>query len=89
MKKRILINRHVINANRKHNKADPPISVQTYKSNDYTARVDILDAYGEVAATVCYQPQKPMSCGATVWIETENEVSLSSPEVVTKDTSSS
>lgn len=71
MKTRIHINQHVIKANRKHNKNNPVITVKTYKSNKYAHRVEILGP-----ATVIYSPDKPLSCGATVWIETESEVKI-------------
>jgi len=35
-----------------------------------------LDEDGEVVASVVYSPDKPLSCGAKVWIETELEVSV-------------
>tara|TARA_R110000824_G_scaffold301518_1_gene489492 strand:- start:628 stop:846 length:219 start_codon:yes stop_codon:yes gene_type:complete len=69
MIKRIHINQHKIRANKKHNTNDPVISVKTYKSNEYGHTVQIL---GE--SKVVYFPDKPLSCGARVWIETEAAV---------------
>ena len=74
MKKVIHINKHVIVSNRKHGKNEPPITVKTYKTNDYCHRVSILDKDGNVVATVIHRTEKPLSCGARVWIETNNEV---------------
>ena len=71
MKKYIHINQHVIKANHKNNERNPVITVKTYKSNDYTHEVQIL---GE--SKVVYSPDKPLSCGAKVWIETDAEVIL-------------
>ena len=48
---------------------EPVITVKTYKSNDYGHEVYIK---GE--STVMYSPDKPLSCGAKVWIETGSEV---------------
>ena len=76
MKKRIHINQHVIRANGKTGDRDPVITVKTSKSNTYAHQVEILDKDGNVAATIIYSPDKPLSCGAKVWIETTNEVVL-------------
>jgi len=69
MKKIIHINQHVIKSNYKNNKRDPVITVKTYKSNNYGHQVDILGP-----SKVIYSPDKPLSCGAKVWIETDSEV---------------
>jgi len=69
MKKRIHINQHKIRANKKNGTNDPVITVKTYKSNDYGHEVDILGK-----SKVVYSPNKPLPCGARVWIETESEV---------------
>ena len=69
MKKYIHINQHVIKANHKNNERNPVITVKTYQDNVYGNEVQIL---GE--STVVYRPNKPLSCGAKVWIETDAEV---------------
>ena len=69
MKTKIHINQHVIKSNHKNNKRDPVITVKTYKSNNYGHQVDILGP-----SKVIYSPDKPLSCGAKVWIETDSEV---------------
>ena len=69
MKTIIHINQHIIKANRKHGKCDPVVTCKTYKSNDYGHEVVINGP-----ARVIYRPEKPLSCGAHVWIETEAEV---------------
>jgi hypothetical protein len=74
VKKVIHINQHTIRANKTKGENLPPITVKTYKSNTYARRVEILDKDGSVVATIQYQPENPLSCGATVWISTENEV---------------
>ena len=35
-----------------------------------------LAAIGTEVARVVYRPEKPLSCGAKVWIETANEVEV-------------
>ena len=69
MKKKIHINMHKIRANKKHGTNEPVITVKTYKSNTYGHEVEILGN-----SKVVYSPNKPLSCGARVWIETDSEV---------------
>ena len=69
--KRIHVNQHRIKANKKHNLNDPVITVKTSKSNTYGHEVVI---HGP--SKVIYSPDKPLSCGARVWIETESEVKI-------------
>ena len=74
MKTIIHVNQHVIKANRKRGAVDPVLTVKTYKSNTYAHEAIILDADGCEVARVIYRPDKPLSCGAHVWIETQHEV---------------
>lgn len=76
MKTIIHVNQHVIRDNKKNNSDNPPITVKTYKSNNYGARVNILDKDGNVVARVIYRPESPLSCGAHVWIETNSKVEV-------------
>ena len=71
MKKKIHINMHKIRANKKHGKNEPVITVKTYKTNTYGHEVEIL-----VISKVVYSPDKPLSCGARVWFETDAEVKI-------------
>jgi len=71
MKKRIHVNQHVIRDNRVYGYNDPTITVKTYKDNNYAHEVEILGP-----SKVIYSPDKPLSCGARVWIETEADVWL-------------
>ena len=71
MKKRIHVNQHKIKSNSKHNKNEPVLTVKTYKSNDYGHEVEI-----DGPCKVVYRPNKPLSCGARVWIETKSEVKI-------------
>ena len=76
MKKRIHVNQHRIRSNAVNNQQEPVITCKTYKDNQYANQVNILDDAGKTVASVIYSPDKPLSCGAKVWIETENEVQL-------------
>jgi hypothetical protein len=62
---RIHINQHVIRANKKHDRQDPPITVKHGRKNTYCSSVEI---HGP--SKVVYSPCKPLSCGARLWIET-------------------
>lgn len=63
------VNQHVIKANRRDSKIDPVLTVKTYKSNTYAHEVEI-----DGPCRVVYSPDKPLSCGAHVWIETTANV---------------
>ena len=69
MKTRIHVNQHKIRSNIKNDMREPVITVKTSKSNVYAHEVDIKGP-----SKVIYSPDKPLSCGAKVWIETESEV---------------
>jgi hypothetical protein len=71
MLKRIHVNQHNIRSNKKHGTNKPVITVKTSKSNDYAHNVEVLGP-----SKVIYRPDKPLSCGAKVWIETTAEVIL-------------
>lgn len=69
MKTIIHVNQHIIKSNAKNNTCEPTLTVKTYKSNNYFREVEIRGP-----SKVVYSPDKPLSCGAKVWIETESEV---------------
>ncbi len=69
MKTKIHVNQHVIRSNKKNGEKKPVLTVKTYKSNTYAHEVEINGP-----SKVIYSPDKPLSCGARVWIETESEV---------------
>src|SRR5210317_1754615 len=71
VKKRIHVNQHNIRANLKDGGNRPVITVKTYKSNDYAHEVDIKGP-----SKLIYSPDKPLSCGAKVWIATDSEVDI-------------
>jgi hypothetical protein len=71
MKKRIHVNQHNIKRNAKTGSNDPVLTIKTYKSNTYAHEIEILGA-----SKVIYSPDKPLSCGARVWIETDSEIKV-------------
>lgn len=73
MKTIIHVNQHNIKANAKgENK--PVITCKTYKNNIYANQAIIKDKEGNIIAKIIYSPDKPLSCGAKVWIETDQIV---------------
>lgn len=68
MIKRIIVNKHIIKANIKHGRNDPPLSIQTSKGIQRAHEVEIHGS-----SKVIYRPDKPLKCGASVWIETKVE----------------
>jgi len=72
----IHVNQHVIRKNAKEGTTEPVLTVKTYKENRYAHEVVIKSDNGEELARIVYRPDSPLSCGARVWIETQNEVTL-------------
>ena len=70
VKKKIHVNQHNIRSNLKRDEDKPVITVKTYNQNVYGHEVEI-----EGPCKVMY-PDKPLSCGARVWIETKNKVKV-------------
>ena len=67
--KRIHVNMHKVRANKKHGTNEPVLTIKEGKSNTYCHEVDILGP-----SKLVYSQDKPLSCGARVWIETEAEI---------------
>tara|TARA_R100000322_G_scaffold159421_1_gene120367 strand:- start:383 stop:628 length:246 start_codon:yes stop_codon:yes gene_type:complete len=69
MKTYIHVNQHNIRANNKGaNK--PVLTVKNYKQNIKCNEVKFTNG------RVVYSPDKPLSCGAKVWIQTEDPVEI-------------
>lgn len=74
MKTIIHVNQQKIQQNRKNNTRMPVITCKNYKKNQYADEVIIYGQDGKEACRVRHSPDKPLSCGARVWIETTNEI---------------
>lgn len=68
MQRKIHVNQHSIRRNLKEGTNDPVLTVKTYNSNTYGHEVEV-----EGPSKVVYS-DKPLSCGARCWIETEDAV---------------
>lgn len=76
---RIHVNQHVLRANRAGGEPAPPLTVKRGGKTIVAWRVEILGP-----STVVYSPAKPLSCGATVWVETTARVLVdTAPEEAT------
>ena len=73
-KKVIHVNQHRIKHNQKTGDKLSVITVKDYKQNAYGHTASIQDSEGNELARVVYRPDKPLSCGAHVWIETRADV---------------
>lgn len=70
MKRIVHINQHIIKSNNKTGERKPVITCKTYNANIYGYEVDFING------KVMYSPDKPLSCGAKVWIETTEPVQV-------------
>jgi len=68
---RIHVNQHVIKANAKNGENNPIFTIKQGGKNTYAHNVKVK---GEME--LVYSPDKPLSCGAKVWIETRGEIEL-------------
>jgi len=66
---RIHVNKHIILRNHKTGEREPTLTVKRGRKNTRAHTVDIAGP-----SRVVYRPDKALSCGASVWIETEAEV---------------
>ena len=69
--KRIHINQHIIRRNSKTGEREPVITVKEGRTNTYATSVEIMGP-----SKLVYSPDKPLSCGAKVWIETDAEIKI-------------
>lgn len=71
MKTIVHVNQHILKRNHKTGERAPTLTVKTYKSNTYAHEVELTGP-----SKVVYSPDKPLSCGARVWIETNHPVKI-------------
>ncbi len=61
------VNVHIIRANAKHGKTDAPITIRRGKTIERAHEVELVGP-----CRVVYRPDKPLKCGAKVWIEAKD-----------------
>ena len=64
----IHVNQHIIKANRKSGERTPHLTMKSYNKNVKATEISI-----DGKARVIYSPDKPLPCGAVVWIETDDD----------------
>lgn len=64
---RVHVNLNKIRANAKHGTKDPVITIRKGSKTEYANEVELLGS-----SRVVYSPDKPLKCGAKVWIECED-----------------
>jgi hypothetical protein len=67
--KRIHVNQYIIRSNKKNGTNDPPITI---RESGQTRRVNEVLILGP--SKLVYRPDKPLSCGARIWIETKSNL---------------
>ena len=72
----IHVNQHKIKSNNKNGTNLPVLTIKTYNTNDYGHQAILKDENGKEVARVVYSPDKPLNCGARVWIETLGSVEI-------------
>lgn len=70
-KKIIHVNRNKIESNKNHNLKQSVISIKQGKKNTYANKVQL-----EGKSIIIYRPHRPLHCGATLWIETREQVTI-------------
>jgi len=75
MIKRIHVNQHVIRRNTRAGEREPPLTVKTSRGNVRGHSVEIKGP-----SQVVYSPERPLGCGARVWIETHAPVVVSTDD---------
>jgi hypothetical protein len=63
------VNLNVIRDNLRTGMCNPPITVKSRGQNVYAHAVEILGP-----SQLVYRPDKPLSCGARLWLETHAQV---------------
>jgi len=69
--KRIHVNQHIIKSNRKNGSNNPVLTIKTTSDNIKANHIMIGDN-----VRLCYAPESPLACGATIWIETTEKINI-------------
>lgn len=68
MSVKVIVNRHVVEANARLGRSDPPLSI--VRPGKRVQRAHQIRLKGD--ATLIYRPQAPLKNGARVWIEAQD-----------------
>ncbi len=70
---RVHVNQHVIRANKMKGEMNPPLRIIRGGRSEPAFEVALIGS-----ARVIYSPDKPLKCGARLWIEAEDAVASAS-----------
>ena len=70
MRTRVSVNSNVIRSNKKHGKDDPPIRIAEGRKIRYAREVVVG------RGRFVYSPDRPLSCGARLYFETDEAVEV-------------
>jgi hypothetical protein len=74
MKHRLHVNRQNIAINRKSGSSDRTVfTLKNYKENMQGHHVVLRDKQGNVILEGVYSPEKPLNCGAVLWMEFDDK----------------
>jgi len=79
--KKVHVNQHNIRANKKNDNYELPVI--TIKTSDENYKCFGVEFKGE--SDLIYRPEKPLACGAKVWLETTAELVLRDASVMTPE----
>lgn len=68
----IHVNQLVIRQNRKHGTNEPPLTIRKGRNGQNASRAHEVEILGP--SKIIHSPDKPLKCGARVWIETNHPV---------------
>lgn len=68
---KVHVNQHVIRANKVNGENNPPLRVIRKGRSEPAYVVELVGA-----ARVVYSPDKPLKCGARVWIEADDAIAV-------------
>jgi hypothetical protein len=74
------VNQHMLKYNKKHHTQFPVLTVKHRGKTYYGHEVNYHGS-----STTRYQPNKPLSCGAVCWVETEGDVTVFDWTAVSKE----
>jgi hypothetical protein len=79
----VSVNSHNIRRNAKEgSRRLPPVRVETPEGVEYSYGSDLVDCRtGRVVARLVYDPERPLSCGARLYLELADDVRITLPEV--------
>ena len=68
---RIHVNSHIVRTNSKTGEVAPPLTIRRGSRIERAHSVQLIGS-----ARVVYQPNKPLKCGAKIWIECEDAIGV-------------